>query len=59
MTAQPHPMMLMIATMAAAWLMTQAGLAKKALEFRRTRRPCPSCGRQVHMCRCTRDAAGD
>jgi hypothetical protein len=29
----------------AAWLMTRAGLAKNALELRRKRRVCPSCGR--------------
>jgi hypothetical protein len=44
-------MLFMIATTFAAWLMMRAGLAKKALEFRRPRRACPSCGR--HSCSCT------
>jgi hypothetical protein len=30
---------------AAAWLMTKAGLGKNALELRRRRVTCPSCGR--------------
>jgi hypothetical protein len=33
-----------------AWLMTRAGLAKNALEERRKRRSCPSCGRL--SCKC-------
>jgi hypothetical protein len=53
MTLQLHSTMLMVATTFAAWLMMQAGLSKKALEFRRTRRACPSCGRRRHGCRCT------
>ena len=31
--------------MAAAWLMTKAGLAKNMLEAKRRRAVCPSCGR--------------
>jgi hypothetical protein len=53
MTLQLHSMMFMVATTFAAWLMMQAGLSKKALEFRRSRRACPSCGRHGHACRCT------
>jgi hypothetical protein len=36
----------------AAWLMTRAGLAKNALELKRRRVVCPSCGRQP--CDCAR-----
>jgi formate dehydrogenase maturation protein FdhE len=37
--------------MAAAWLMTKAGLAKNMLEPKRRRVVCPSCGRH-DGCRC-------
>lgn len=37
--------------MAAAWLMTKAGLAKNMLEPKRRRAVCPSCGRH-DGCRC-------
>jgi hypothetical protein len=40
----PHIAMIMVLASTAAWLMTQAGLAKNALELRRKRRACPSCG---------------
>lgn len=36
-----------IATVGAGWLMTVAGLQKSALERRRRRRICPSCGREI------------
>jgi hypothetical protein len=43
---------LMVAVVAgAAWLMTKAGLAKNALELRRRRVTCPSCGR-IDGCSC-------
>jgi hypothetical protein len=45
MTLDPHAVMLMALVGGAAWLMMQAGLAKNALEFRRKRHVCPSCGR--------------
>jgi hypothetical protein len=45
MTLDPHPAMLISVVGAAAWLMMQAGLAKNALELRRKRYVCPSCGR--------------
>jgi hypothetical protein len=35
-----------------AWLMTKAGLAKNALELRRRRMICPSCGREDARCIC-------
>jgi hypothetical protein len=36
-----------VSTLGAAWLMIVAGLQKSALERRRQRRICPSCGREI------------
>jgi len=47
----PHVTFLMAIASGAAWLMMKAGLAKNALEFKRRRPPCPSCGRH-DGCRC-------
>lgn len=43
-----HTMGLIVSTMSIGFLMTLAGLHKNALEFRRRRRICPSCGREIH-----------
>ena len=43
----PHVMTIAIATLGAGWLMTVAGLQKSALEWRRRKRVCPSCGREI------------
>jgi hypothetical protein len=51
MTTDPHTFMAFLAASAAGWLMSRAGLAKKTLEVRRKRRPCPSCGR-LDGCSC-------
>ena len=40
-----HVELMMALVAAAAWLMTRAGLAKNALELRRRRVTCPSCGK--------------
>lgn len=40
-----HVMLFMALVMAAAYLMTRAGLSKNALELKRRRIVCPSCGR--------------
>jgi hypothetical protein len=45
MTMDPHVALLMALASAAAWLMMQAGLAKNALELRRKKHACPSCGK--------------
>jgi hypothetical protein len=37
---------------AAVYLMMLSGIAKSALEPRRARRVCPSCGRVTSDCRC-------
>jgi hypothetical protein len=44
MTLDPH---------GAGWLMAYAGLQKSALEWRKRRRICPSCGRQIDARHCT------
>ena len=36
-----------VSTLGAGWLMIKAGLQKSALEQRRHKRVCPSCGRQI------------
>jgi hypothetical protein len=45
MTAQT--LTLLISSTAIGYLMVKAGLGKHALEFRRRRRVCPSCGREI------------
>jgi formate dehydrogenase maturation protein FdhE len=42
-------------TLAVGWLMMYAGVSKSALEWRRSRRTCPSCGRQIvaRTCPCS------
>jgi hypothetical protein len=42
-----HLAILATVTLAAGWLMAVAGLQKSALEWRRRRRICPSCGRVI------------
>jgi NMD protein affecting ribosome stability and mRNA decay len=42
-----HLAYLALVTLAIGWLMTTAGLQKSALEFRKRRRVCPSCGRRI------------
>jgi recombinational DNA repair protein RecR len=43
----PHLATLAIVTLVAGWLMMVSGLQKSALEWRRRRRTCPSCGRII------------
>ena len=52
MTLAPHVITLAIATLGAGWLMALAGLQKSALEWRKRKRICPSCGRQIHARTC-------
>lgn len=47
MHLDPHVAIAAVSTLAAAWLMITAGLEKSALERRRQRRVCPSCGREI------------
>jgi formate dehydrogenase maturation protein FdhE len=53
MHLDPHVAIAAVSTLGAAWLMVKAGLQKSALEHRRQRRVCPSCGRQIQARVCT------
>ena len=53
MAIDPHMAMRAVVTLGAGWLMAQAGLQKNALELRRAKRNCPSCGRQLQTRVCT------
>jgi hypothetical protein len=48
-----HSIVLLISTSVIGYLMAFAGLKKNALELRRRRRVCPSCGREIHGRTCT------
>ena len=50
---EPHVAILMVVTLAVGYLMALAGLQKSALEWRRHRRTCPSCGRAIETRVCT------
>ena len=47
MHVDPQVAVVAISTLGAGWLMMKAGVAKSALEPRRRRRVCPSCGREI------------
>ena len=47
MAFDPHVATLAVVTLGVGWLMANAGLQKSALEWRKRRRVCPSCGRQI------------
>jgi hypothetical protein len=53
MTFDPHLFVFAAITLAAGWLMAVAGLQKSALECRRKRRICPSCGKVIRDRVCT------
>ena len=53
MTMNVHIAMLAVLTLAVGWVMMQAGLQKSALELRRRRRICPSCGHEIHARVCS------
>jgi hypothetical protein len=48
-----HVVVAVIATLGAGWMMMVAGLHKNALEQRRRRRVCPSCGREIQARVCS------
>jgi formate dehydrogenase maturation protein FdhE len=52
MTLDPHVLTLAVATLGIGWLMAYAGIQKSALELKRRRKVCPSCGRTIegHVC---------
>ena len=47
MVFDPNIAIIAIVTMVIGYLMVVAGLHKSALEWRRSDRRCPSCGRQI------------
>lgn len=47
MQLDPQVAIVTISTLGAGWLMMVAGVQKSALERRRRRRVCPSCGREI------------
>jgi hypothetical protein len=54
MNLDPHIAALLVSSAGAGLLMALAGVQKNGLEWRRRRRICPSCGRQLrgHACAC-------
>jgi hypothetical protein len=49
----PHTTTLALTTLGVGWLMAQAGLSKSALELKRRRRVCPSCGKHMRATVCS------
>jgi hypothetical protein len=47
MTPNLHIVTLVVLSLGVGWLMAMAGLQKSALELRKRRRRCPSCGRRI------------
>jgi hypothetical protein len=47
MTLDPQTVLFAALAMAIAWTMTFSGLSKHALELKRRKRTCPSCGRHI------------
>jgi hypothetical protein len=54
MAINSHLVLLGVSAAGVAYLMALAGVEKSALEWRRRRRTCPSCGRHLQrgICRC-------
>jgi hypothetical protein len=52
MTLDPQLVSFAALAMAIGWTMTFSGLTKHALELRRRKRICPSCGRTIHGAVC-------
>ena len=48
----PHTTVLLVLVSAIGYVMLYAGVAKNALEWKRRRRICPSCGRNDRVCAC-------
>jgi hypothetical protein len=53
MAFDPHLATLAVATLGVGWLMAVAGLQKSALELKKRRRRCPSCGRAIQSRVCS------
>jgi hypothetical protein len=60
MELDPQIALLAVVTMSVGYVMTVAGLAKNALEWRARGRRCPSCGRAIRAgaCKCVGGAEG-
>jgi len=56
MALDPQLVALAVGTTGVGILMTLAGLQKSALEWRRPRRICPSCGREIRSRTCACDS---
>ena len=53
MKLDPHMAAMAVLTLGIGWVMTVAGLQKSALELRKKKRTCPSCGRHISSRTCT------
>jgi hypothetical protein len=53
MTLDPHIALLGMTTLVVGYLMAAAGIQKSALEWRRRKRTCPSCGRHIQARVCS------
>jgi hypothetical protein len=53
MHLDPHVALAAIASLGAGWLTVVVGFRKSALEHRRERRVCPSCGRRIEARACS------
>jgi recombinational DNA repair protein RecR len=53
MAVDPHTATLAVLTLGIGWVMAAAGLQKNALELKRRRRTCPSCGRHIETRVCS------
>jgi hypothetical protein len=49
----PHTAILLVLVTGVGYVMAYAGVAKNALEWKRRRRICPSCGRHDNACVCS------
>jgi hypothetical protein len=54
MAIGPHLLLPGVVTVVVGWFMALAGIEKSALEWKRRRRTCPSCGREIQRgaCKC-------
>jgi hypothetical protein len=48
MESDPHIVILALLTSGVGYLMVVAGIQKSLLEWRKSGRSCPSCGRAIH-----------
>jgi hypothetical protein len=51
-TLDPHTAVLAMLCLVVGYVMMLAGVSKNALEWKRHRRVCPSCGRHTESCVC-------